>query len=224
MSRDWETHLYGASRPLTAGRLERLLARLAAAGLPLYLDGADRFPARDAFLRGGDLPRLREVDVEELLRSRPPPRGNGYGVLPLRVNLPEAPGGYDAFLRFGAADAATGLEITSLAVDGALFAANEARAMDVAFQWLALLAEESAPLVYGWAHWETAVFLEAAPSRREVSTGVLPRLMRFNALGLDFLPSLDRAALQAEAERWRMLPDGTALFQPRRGVELTAFA
>lgn len=222
MSRDWETHLYSEPRPLTAARVEGLLARLAAANLPLYLDGADRFPVRDAFVVDDGPPRLRDVDVEDLLRSRPPPRGNGYGVLPLRVARPELPAGCDAFLRFGVTDAGSGLEITSLAVDGALFAPDEAPALDAAFEWLALLSADSA-LVYGWADWETAVFLQAAPSRREARAGLLPRLMRFNALGPDFLRSLDRAALRAQAERWRTLPDGTVLFQPRRGVELATF-
>ena len=196
--------------------IQDLLDALAAAGLALGAPASERFPALDAFEWVAGTPRLRVEDVETLLRSKEPPVGAGYGVLPLRVTragLAEQP----AFLSFGRPDPSTGLDALSLIVDGALFREDEAHALDVAFDWLVLLCVQF-PVLYGWADWETATFLQAAPSRRDVRSGSVPRLMRFNA----FAPSLlhhARSAATADGTRTRRLASGMLICErPRASV------
>ena len=193
--------------------IQELVGALASAGLVLGAAPGERFPALDAFEWVAGTPRLVIEDVETLLRSKEPPVGAGYGILPLRVTRAN-PAEHPAFLSFGRPDPSTGLDALSLIVDGALFREDEARALDLAFDWFVLLCDQL-PVLYGWADWETATFLEAAPSRRDVRSGSMPRLMRFNA----FAPSLLHHApstATANVTRIRRVASGTLVCERAR--------
>jgi hypothetical protein len=195
VGRDWESHVYFEHRPLTPALVEDVLRRLAGAGLRLGAPAGEDFPALRGFRLDGSGPVVIDAEIDELLRSRPPPVGSGYGVLPLLVQRPGLSGEGFASLTFARPDPATGLDGATLVVDGALFRSDEETALEAAFAWFGVLCE-SLDAAYGWADWETASFLVAAPSRREVRAGSLPRLMRFNALGRGLFASLPAGAIE----------------------------
>lgn len=214
MARDWEAHVYYDHTQLTRRFVDSLLARLWSSGLELD-QSAGVYPALAGFTWERGRPRLTVADAEDLLRSRKPPRGAGYGVLPLRVTLPERLN-RPAFLSFAWPDAATALDSVSLVVDGALLAEFDVIAFDAAFEWFSILCEQ-VNATYGWADWETATFLEASPTARDVRAGHIPRLMRFNAFGRSLLATIDDlAALESSAVRLRRLDGGAILFEPSR--------
>ena len=215
MTRDWETHVYFEHRPLTAPLVEGLLERLAAAGLHLGAPPGEAYPALVGFHLGGARPCVAVTDVEHLLRSREPPVGPGYGVLPLAIAADGLPGEHHAFLTFARPDRATDLDGLTLVVDGALFRHDEPTALDAAYAWFVLLCE-ALPLVYGWADWETATFLVAAPSRRDVRSGRLPRLMRFNAVRGELESVLAEPEVAARVRRPRRLAHGGVAFELAR--------
>lgn len=198
MSRDWETHVYFEHRPLTPVLLAAVLAGLGASGISPDRAGAARYPAL-ASLDGGTA-----AELEDLLRSREPPVGPGYGVLPCRVRRPALPEA-EAFLTFSRPDPITGLDGVILAVDGGCFGDDTGTALDAASDWLFALCR-ALDATYGWADWETASFLVAAPSRRDVRAGRLPRRMRLNALG----PALAHLAPDEVTGRWE---DGVVVFE-----------
>ena len=198
MGRDWEAHVYFEHRPLTAALLTRLLARLAGAGLRLGAPPDERYPALSGFRLQGSRPAVVAEDLETLLRGKEPPVGAGYGIMPFLVEHPAFSGDSHAFLTFARPDPSTRLDGATLVVDGAAFRPDEATALDTAFEWFALLCDALAA-VYAWADWETATFLVAAPSRRDVRAGRIPRLMRFNAIRRDGQAAVDGAALDRTA-------------------------
>ena len=194
MSQDWEQQLFFPHGPLTAALLDVLFTRLAAAGLFLDLP-ATEYPA--LALAGPDgRTRLEPPALEDLLRSRQPPVGPGYGVLPLRVHSEGAAPGVPAFLTFGRPHRASGLDSVTLAVDGAAAHGDHERGPAPALDWLTALAQPLAA-VYGWADWETATFLVAAPMRRDILSGTIRRLFRWNLFGPALLAGVDTAAPDA---------------------------
>src|SRR5262249_55236380 len=154
---------------------------------------SDAFPALPALLglRTGEA--LTDAALEDVLRDRKPPVGPGYGVMPLWLRRAEGLDGA-AFFSFGRPDRGTGLDRVMLVLDGELFQGDEPVALDAAFALFALLCAEL-DAVYGWSDWETATFLEAAPTARDVRAGTLPRLLRFNALPLAMLARLEAPEL-----------------------------
>jgi hypothetical protein len=218
MGRDWEIHVYYEHAPLTPAGVQSLLAILEAGGLTLDSDADSAYPTLPVLLRwrAGEVPS-GEV-LEDLLRVRPPPLGPGYGVVPLRACLADGPGGA-AFLSFGRPDRVTGLDRLMLVLDGALFQRDEPAALGTAFDlFVRLCADLEA--VYGWSDWETATFLEAAPTARDVRAGVLPRLLRFNALNPTLLARLEARDLYARTPRVQRLPSGMLVFERAAGSSL----
>jgi hypothetical protein len=212
MTRDFEIHVYFEHRPLTAELVDALLAGLAAAGLDLGAPEPDAYPALAGFAAtDSGAGRAAAQDLETLLRSKEPPVGAGYGILPLRTP-PSGDAGAQAFLTFSRPDPSTGLDGVSLVVDGAAFLRDEPAALDAAFEWFAVLCCRL-DVLYGWADWETATFLVAAPSRRDVRAGALPRLLRFNAVGPGLAAAVDLPAIESSARRYRRLANGVVLFE-----------
>lgn len=215
MSRDWELHCYFDHRPLTAAFMERVLARLADEGLAVAWDGPDRFPALAGLTRApGGAVRLAHPNPELLLRSAPPPVGAGYGVIPLRTTRSGVPRGVPAFFSLARPDA-SGIDSVSLAIDAALFQPDEEAGLDAAFAWLIALCELFTPR-YAWGDWETAGFLVATPGRREVQSGQIPRLLRFNAVAPSLAGALKLEDALRDAPRRTTLADGTAVFHATR--------
>jgi hypothetical protein len=204
-------HVYYEHAPLSAAGMRPLLTALESAGLTLDADASDAFPALPLLLRlrAGETPA--DAALEDLLRDRAPPLGPGYGVVPLRLNRAEGLDGA-AFLSFGRPDRATGLDRVMLVLDGALFQTDEWAALDVGFDLFALVCAEL-DAVYGWSDWETATFLEAAPTARDVRAGSLPRLLRFNALTPAMLDRLEAPDLCGRLPRSRRLPSGVLVFE-----------
>jgi len=217
MTRDFELHIYFEHEPLTGRLVDALLDDLAVDGLHLGGPTAAAYPAF-AGISGTGAPsdNASAEDLEMLLRSKQPPVGAGYGVLPFSISIPELHDA-QAFLTFSRPDGATGLDGVSLIVDGAAFARHQPAALDAAFRWFASLCSRLAA-VYGWGDWETATFLVAAPSRRDIRAGVLPRLLRFNAIGPSLFGAVDLAAAEATAPRFRRLVNGVVLFEAGRDL------
>lgn len=217
MTRDFELHIYFEHQPLTDRLIDALLEDLAAAGLHLGSPADHAYPALAGFSKT-DTGRYRAStgDLEIYLRSKEPPVGAGYGVLPFRITVPELPDA-QAFLTFSRPDSSTGLDGVSLIVDGAASARHQPAALDAAFRWFASLCARL-PVAYGWGDWETATVLVAAPSRRDVRAGVLPRLLRFNAIGPALSGAVDLAKAEATALRFDRLPNGVVLFEAGRDL------
>lgn len=214
MSQDWEQHLYFPHQPLTAARLESVFTRLAITGLHLDHTAAG-YPV--LALAGPDgRVRLDTAALEDLLRNRRPPVGPGYGVLPLRFHG-EGPGeDCPAYLTFGRTDPASGLDSVTLVVDGAAARGGHEHGPAAALDWLTALAEPLAA-VYGWADWETATFLVAAPMRRDVLGGEVRRLFRVNLFGPALLAGGDAERLEAAATHARRLSSGALAFRATAG-------
>jgi hypothetical protein len=211
MGRDWEINVYIEHRPLTAALLDPLFRNLARAGLMVGAPDAEKYPALAGFNLDGPTPTMRFDVLDQLFRSKEPPVGAAYGIIPLQASG-VGPGISAVHLSFARPDPVTGLDGVNMVIDGALFRADEDVALDAAFEWFAILSGHL-DAVYGWADWETATFLVAAPSRRDIRSGSVPRLLRFNALGPSLHTVVDVGTIERSATRFRRLATGTVLFE-----------
>jgi hypothetical protein len=91
-------------------------------------------------------------------------------------------------------------------VDGSVARGDERRGPASAPAWLSALAG-AVGAVYGWADWETATFLVAAPMRRDIAAGTIGRLFRVNFFGPALLTRTDEAALIGRAVWWERTPE-----------------
>ena len=211
MARDWEEHIYFEHQPLSSRTLARLIARLGADGLVPDMGAEASYSALAAIQAEDERLPLGDKQIEAILRTRQPPVGAAYGLLPFRAGrdgLPAAP----VLLSFGRPDVASGLDTVSLVVDGRLFRADEGAALDAAVAWLIALAE-SVDAVYGWGDWETAVMFEASLTARDVRVGHIPRLLRVNLFGPALLARIDSAGLVDQAGRTVRRPSGALVVE-----------
>lgn len=205
MGRDWESQFYFPQIELTGTVLATLLNRLLDAGLRLEPNrpGADQFPAMEAITEQDHRVAVAPVDVERLLRTKPPPLGPGYGVIALRCREPwTGPEGVAAFLSFGRFDLTTGLDSLLFVIDDGAFYDRRHRsvpeAFDRCFQWFALLAGHL-EATYAWGDWEDIWIAVAPPTRTQAAAGKVGHLFRLNCFG----PAL---VARFGAERLRTTP------------------
>ncbi len=213
MGRDWESNLYFPHIELGAARLTALLETLARDGLTLAptTESGDRFPAMEHIHLHDGRPEIAAVDVEDLLRTRRPPLGAGYGVIALHCREPWAGAdGAAAFVSFGRPDAATGLDSLMLTVDGAAMrysGQGSGAAFERCIDWFTSLATHLSA-AYGWGDWEDLSFGVALPTRAQVVAGQVPFLFRLNLFGPALVRHLDIDSARATAARALTLPYG----------------
>ncbi|HZQ38385.1 MAG TPA: hypothetical protein VFD32_20825, partial [Dehalococcoidia bacterium] len=87
MGRDFEISSYFPHQPLTLRLVRGLFRELAAAGLRVYR-GDDDWPVFDGLAPDAGGVRLSVDDPEPLLRTASGPLPRGYGVIPLRGEVP----------------------------------------------------------------------------------------------------------------------------------------
>ncbi len=210
MGRDFEISSYFPHQPLTTRLVRGLFRELAAAGLRVHR-GSDDWPVFDGLAPDAGGVRLSVDDPEPLLRSANGPLPRGYGVIPLRGEVPGLRERAIGTLQFYP-HSARQPELDGLHLrfdDATLRCGPRSPDEPIGPGWQALLRWygvicEQLRVAYGYGDWED-LFLQfvVTPSRRDVLEKRVGTLFRLNCFG----PGLVRA-----------LGDGRVLATPADAV------